>query len=460
MRTLRLLTVTAGVFALAATAGSSRAAREAAPVRAEAVAAGVAHTCALTTVGAVRCWGYNGHDELGIAGRPDSSRPIGVPGLSEGVTAIAVGVRHSCAISRAGGATCWGFFRNGALGDGIQARHYTRVDVTGLGSGVVAVTAGYDDSCALTTSGGVKCWGYNFLGQLGDGTTTDRWAPVEVSGLTSGVKAIAGAALRTCALTTTGGVKCWGGTDHLTPVDVPGLSSGVKAITSGCALTGVGGVKCWGKDLVPADVPGLSSGVSEIAGNIVHSCALMSAGGVRCWGLNDPGQLGDGTRSDTSAPVAVAGLTGVTSIAVGSFHTCAVTNSGAVRCWGSNDAGQLGDGTTTDRSRPVAVTGFGPAVATLAVVSRSVAVTPARVASVTLRCGPEGRCGGTLELTAARTTLGRRAFSLPAGVVQAVPVRLTPRGFKQLERAKRLTTRVTVAGATTAGRTITLVAPP
>jgi alpha-tubulin suppressor-like RCC1 family protein len=458
VRALRLLTITAGIFALVATAGSSRAGREASPVGASAVAAGLADTCALTTAGAVRCWGYNGHDELGVAG-PDSSRPIDVPGLTAGVTSIAVGVRHSCAVTRAGGATCWGFFRNGALGDGIQARHDTRFDVTGLGSGVAAVAAGYDDSCALTTAGGVKCWGYNTRGQLGDGTTTDRWAPVDVPGLTSGVNAIAVGALRTCALTSSGGVKCWGN-DHLTPVDVPGVAGGVKAITTGCALTGAGGVKCWGKDLVPVDVPGLSSGVEAIAGNIAHSCALTSAGRVRCWGLNDHGQLGDGTRTDRSTPVAVTGLTGVASIAVGSYHTCALMRSGAVRCWGSNVAGQLGDGTTTDRSRPVAVTGFGPAVATLAVVSRSVAVTPARIASVKLRCARQARCGGTLELTAARTTLGSRAFSLPAGVVQAVPVKLTRHGFEQLERAKRLSTRVTVTGATAASRTITLVAPP
>jgi hypothetical protein len=199
--------------------------------------------------------------------------------------------------------------------------------------------------------------------------------------------------------------------------------------------------------------------VEAIAGNIAHSCALTSAGRVRCWGLNDHGQLGDGTRTDRSTPVAVESLSGVASIAVGSFHTCALMSSGAVRCWGSNDAGQLGDGTTTDRSRPVAVTGFGPAVATLAVLSRSVAVTPARIASVKLHCGPQARCGGNLELTAARTTLGSRAFSLPAGVVQAVPVKLTPRGFKKLERAKRLSTQVTVTGATAASRTITLVAP-
>jgi alpha-tubulin suppressor-like RCC1 family protein len=458
VRALPLLTLTAVLSALVATGGSSRAARDAAPARAAAVAAGLAHTCALTTAGAVRCWGYNGHDELGIAGWPESERPLGVPGLSAGVRAISAGVRHSCAITRAGGVTCWGFFRNGALGDGIQERHYTRLDVTGLGSGVASVVAGYDDSCALTTSGGVKCWGYNAEGQLGDGTRVDRWAPVDVRGLASGVQAIAAGALRTCALRSSGGVKCWGG-GHLTPVDIPGLSSGVKAITTGCALTDGGAVECWGKDLVSADVPGLSGGVKAIAGNIAHSCALMTGGAVRCWGLNDSGQLGDGTRIDTSVPVAVAGLTGVTAISVGSFYTCALTGSGAVQCWGSNAAGQLGDGTTIDRSRPAPVVGFGTAKATLSIVSRAVVVTRAHSAPVAVRCGAQVFCRGMVTLSSGRTKLGSRAFAIATDAVEVIRVKLTPRAFRMVTRAKRLPTRVAVTGGVTAARTITLVAP-
>src|SRR5262249_56515562 len=99
------------------------------------------------------------------------------------------------------------------------------------------------------------------------------------------------------------------------PVDGPGLGSGVAAITTSCALTTAGGVKCWGRDVqTPVDVPGLSSGVTAIAGT-AHSCALLSSGAVRCWGLNDHGQLGDGTKTDSTTPVDVRGLTGrVTAI--------------------------------------------------------------------------------------------------------------------------------------------------
>ena len=104
-----------------------------------------------------------------------------------------------------------------------------------------------------------------------------------------------------------------------------------------CALTSAGGVKCWGgfKGHTPVAVSGLASGVTAIAA-ASHTCALTSAGGVKCWGRNDAGQLGDGTTTDRDTPVAVSGLaSGVTAIAAGFYHTCALTSAGGVKCWGS-----------------------------------------------------------------------------------------------------------------------------
>jgi alpha-tubulin suppressor-like RCC1 family protein len=461
--TIRLV-VAAGFAVLAGAAAPGTSGTASATVRATAVVGGVSHTCALTRSGAVKCWGYNGHDELGSGGEFSfSTAPVDVVGLS-GIRAISAGVRHSCALTRGGGVKCWGANYGGALGDGTAERRPTPVDVVGLGSSVAAIAAGYDASCALTTAGGVKCWGSNFAGQVGDGTTTDRLTPVDVIGLSSGVSAIA-SGIHTCALLSAGGVRCWGGYSS-GPVTLPG-SADVTAIAAGgptCGLTSDGRVKCWsnGYGAMPVDVPGLSSGVATIASDTGHACALMTGGGVKCWGLNDHGQLGDGTKNDRPTPVGVSGLsTGVRGIGTGAFHSCAVMKSGGIKCWGGGSAGALGDGTQHTRLTPVKVFGFGP-TAVVTVVSRSVMVTPARIAGVKLRCGAQARCRGMLTLT---RRLGAGGFSIPAGSTRAVRVKLTPRSFRLLVRLRRLPAHVRLryrqpdGGTTTATRTVTLVAP-
>jgi len=353
-----------------------------------AITAGGLHTCALTATGGVKCWGNNDYGQLGSEATTEDGQPtpVDVFGLDSGVIAIAAGLYHTCALTAAGVVVCWGDNDDGQLGDGTTTNRWTPVDVSGLTSGVTAITGGGNHTCALTAAGGVKCWGYNGSGQLGDGTTTRRLTPTDVSGLDSGVTAIAAGGSHTCALTAAGGVKCWGGnyygqlgdgttTRRLTPADVSGLDSGVTAITAGgrhtCALTAAGGVKCWGNNSGgqlggrianyrpwPADVSNLTSGVIALsAGN--PTCALTAAGGVKCWGYNEYGQLGDGTTTDRLTPVDVPGLaSGVTALAAGENHTCALTTAGGVKCWGENYYGQLGDGTTDHQTTPVAVSGL------------------------------------------------------------------------------------------------------
>ena len=225
-----------------------------------AIAAGGYHTCALMSGGGVKCWGDNESGQLGDGTTIDRHTPVDVSGLASGVAAISAGGAHSCALS-SGGVLCWGYNTYGQLGDGTTDMRHTPVAVSGLASGVTAISAGGGHTCALTSASAAVCWGYNGSGQLGDGTTTDRHAPVAVSGLASGVAAIAPGGAHTCALTTAGGVRCWGWnrrgqlgdgttTGRRTPVAVSGLASGVKAIAAGnehtCALTSPGGVDCWG----------------------------------------------------------------------------------------------------------------------------------------------------------------------------------------------------------------------
>ena len=153
--------------------------------------------------------------------------------LTSGIAKIAAGENHTCAITTAGGVKCWGANSVGQLGDTTTNPRLSPVDVSGLTSGVIAITASTFHTCALTSGGGVKCWGSNLYGQLGDGTSgTNRLAPVAVSGLSSGAIAVAAGIFHTCALTSGGGVKCWGsnvsgqvgdgtsGIDRLVPVDV------------------------------------------------------------------------------------------------------------------------------------------------------------------------------------------------------------------------------------------------
>ena len=352
---------------------------------ATAVSAGADYSCVLTANGA-QCSGNNGEGEFGDGTLISRSAPAVVPGTLP-VSAISAGGTHTCALTTSAGLKCWGFNGSGELGNNTTTSSAVPVDVSGLTSGAAAVSAGESHTCGLTTTGGAKCWGFNAFGQLGDNSTTSRKIPVDVSGLTSGVAKVSAGGNHSCAVTTTGGAKCWGfnafgelgdntNTNRKIPVNVFGLTSGVAAISAGgthtCALTTTGGVKCWGDNAagelgngsninskIPVDVTGLTSGVAAVSAGTDHTCALTTTGGVKCWGSDVSGELGDGTNTDSNVPVDVSGLSsGVTAVSAGTDHTCALAALGALKCWGSNASGQLGDGTITDSNVPVDTLGF------------------------------------------------------------------------------------------------------
>ena len=312
------------------------------------IAAGPFHTCALAANGSVQCWGDNSNGELGVGSASARAAPVQVAGLGTGMQAVAAKGDFSCALTAAGAVRCWGNNNHGQLGDGTTLRRFSPITVTGLGSGVKAIAPGDSHTCALTTAGAVRCWGNNSYGQLGDGTTTQRLTPVAVAGLGSGVRAIASGGNHTCAVTTAGAVFCWG-------ENIAGqLGDGTMLHRD-----------------APVLVTGLDSGVQAISLGYYHSCALSTAGAVSCWGYAAVGSVGDGTTGDANhdrlTPVAVVGLaSGVSAIAAGYEHTCALTTAGAVQCWGWNLGGQLGDGTKVQRLGPVPVAGLSSGVQALA----------------------------------------------------------------------------------------------
>jgi len=178
-----------------------------------------------------------------------------------------------------GWVSCWGKNTSGQLGDGTTTHRNSPVPVSDLTSGVQAISAGTEHTCALTTSGGVYCWGSNHAGQLGDATTKNRLTPTAVVGLQSGVQAISAGNAHTCALTVGGNVKCWGN-------NMQGqLGNGANTIQT-----------------MPVTVLGLANATRLDAGES-HTCAATSDGAAYCWGYNALGQLGDGTTSSSNVPV-------------------------------------------------------------------------------------------------------------------------------------------------------------
>ena len=345
------------------------------------ISGGMSSTCTLLNSGVVKCWGHNGDGQLGDGTTTQRNTPVTVKGLSSAVSAIAHSYTHACALLITGGVQCWGSNFRSHLGDGTNVAKSTPVAVSGLSSGVIAISAGNGHTCALLRTGAVKCWGD--AGKTGDGTVTERSTPVAVSGLSSGVIAISAAGYHTCALLNTGAVKCWGSENSGTLGNggggnapgnaLSGLSAGVIALASGerhtCALSSTGGVQCWGQNgdgqlgngttsagsSNPVTVSGISNAVA-ISGGSSTTCALLSTGEVKCWGANSSGQLGNNTIINSSTPVTVSGLSSAVAIANGYNHSCALSSSGAAKCWGRNSSGQLGDNSTTQRLTPVSVT--------------------------------------------------------------------------------------------------------
>jgi len=348
-----------------------------------ALASGQAHTCAFISGGTVKCWGNNDNGQLGDGTTVSKKLPVAVSSLT-GVASIGAGADTTCAVVSAA-LKCWGGNLYGQIGDTTSLN--TKLTATAVGtltSGVSSVKVGDGHICVTTTSNGVKCLGRNENGQLGNNTIINTKTAVNVTGLTSGVSQIALGGNSSCALiTATGGIKCWGGNDlgqigdgtyidRSTPVDVSGLTSGYESIWGGgtsahfCAIKSSDHtVRCWGENssgqlgngnrvatAVPVTVTGISTATKMILGNF-HTCSVLLSGAMKCWGQGIHGQLGNGNQDSLVIVSPSVITTNAVEGVAGSYHTCVKITGSVAQCWGMNRDGQLSDDTYLERLTPV-----------------------------------------------------------------------------------------------------------
>jgi hypothetical protein len=308
-------------------------------------------TCGLTNDGAAYCWGQNPDGQLGLTTETCANRPClreaARVALSLRFETIGAGDTHYCGLTTTGELYCWGVSSLGQVGADVTDRcgtspcALTPVRVGGSAT-YRTLSVGGSHTCALDTAGKAFCWGWNWAGQLGNGSNTAGTegvaTPVPVAGGLTFSFIYAGRD-HTCALTATGEAYCWGLNSSGELGDGTIINSSIPRAVSG------------GQRFVS-----ISEGVG-------HTCALTSAGRAYCWGANiaEPGmggQLGDGTLIARSTPTEV--LRGITfaQLKTGRTYSCGRTSANRVYCWGSNLYGQLGIGTTqTHATQPLGVGG-------------------------------------------------------------------------------------------------------
>ena len=316
--------------------------------------AGHQHVCMIAATGQAYCWGANTDGRLGDGGTANQALPVPVVG-GAGFLSVSAGWRASCGLMAEGPAACWGNPSYGVPNGGavpyrsISAGYDAGCGVSGTGTvscgssalSVIAgpvrfveVSVGNAVACGLTAAGRAWCWGDNRSGQLGAGDRDAGSSPRPVAGGLTFISLSAGSR-HACGVTADGTGYCWGGNE------------------SGQLGTG---------DTVSASAPvPVTGGLAfrAISVGSQHTCALTMAGAAYCWGRGDPGQLGNGTTwvSEGRAPTPVSGGITFASIGAGGYFSCGVAVGGAAYCWGENSSGQLGNGTTSSSTVPVAVVG-------------------------------------------------------------------------------------------------------
>jgi alpha-tubulin suppressor-like RCC1 family protein len=296
------------------------------------VALGLDHSCGLTVAGAAYCWGGNfATGALGDGTTIRRARPVAVIG-GRTFASLAASAHSTCGLEPSGTVFCWGDNTDGQLGNGTAGGFVTAPTLAAGGLQFDALSMAEGHVCGLTALGAAYCWGSNRRGQLGDGTFSDRLTPVAVAGGLT-FRAISASGTATCGITPASELFCWGQSAYWG--NSPDLTSSPVA----------------------APVP-VASGMTFASVSVggLHVCGLGTSGDGYCWGSGNNGQLGTGTLYET-APASVLAGSPLAALTAGHINTCAITTTGITHCWGYNGYSQVGDGTTIDRHTPQVVLG-------------------------------------------------------------------------------------------------------
>lgn len=292
------------------------------------------HSCSLMSTGAIQCYGANGRGQLGNG---TTTASLEATDVQSDATFTSIGEAQglwNCAVTLDGGVKCWGYNAYGQLGDGTRTDRAVPVDVVSL-EDVLEVSTGNTHACALLADRTLRCWGDSYFGELGAGAVVGaQLSPIPVVGLTD-VTSVHAGNLRTCASVASGELYCWGSNTN------GSLGDGTEEQRN-----------------TPVKVLGVSNVVDVELGSSGYTCALDQSAAVTCWGGNNFGAIGQGTAQKSVTPVHVPQLDGAIDIAAGYAHTCGAFEDGSVVCVGYNADGQLGDGTTTSRRTFAPVSGL------------------------------------------------------------------------------------------------------
>ncbi len=316
---------------------------------------GERHTCVVRPDESIACFGDGGQGRLGTASASavGGISPVGVRGVSR-VLGLAVGGAFTCVLQRDTSVRCFGADGHGQLGAG-GAVWRDRPAAIAASEGVSALSAAHNATC-LVRAGELACFGAGAGAGAGAGDANrDRAEPIAV-GIPAAVLDVAMGGSTTCARTLDRRLWCWGGRAGAIPAVQQGVGA-VDAIAIGeahaCARSR-GRIVCWGENgdgqvgqpPVPGELDPVAISLPEIPAAITagahHSCALLDDGRVACWGRGGEGQLGDGRQTTSGSPVLVPLPETARAVMAGDAHSCALLGSGRIACWGRAREGQLG----------------------------------------------------------------------------------------------------------------------